>query len=142
MSKTVTILVMAAAMAVAGCGKDKGGDTGKETPPAATKAKADPGTASAPAPAADGRRVAIEVKQTGYVPDRVEAAPGEKLVLVFTRTEDTQCGRYIKVGADPTKTELPLNEPVEIAFTMPESGEAPFMCGMDMMKGVLAVAEK
>jgi len=132
MKNAATILFLAAALAFAACGKDKG-NSGR-------KPVSESGPKSAPASNADGRRVEIEVKKTGYVPARVEAAASEKLLLVFTRTEETECGRYVKVGGDTKTTELPLNEPVEIAFTMPAKGEAPFTCQMDMMKGVLAVA--
>ncbi len=99
---------------------------------------------SDPAPkttAAPGRRVPIEVKKTGYVPNTLDAAAGEQLVLVFTRTEDTHCGKYIAIRGQEGQTELPLNEPVEVPVTMPKTGELVFQCGMDMMHGIIAVNE-
>jgi len=88
-------------------------------------------------PPAIGRRVAIEVQRTGYVPNTIAAAPGEKLVLVFTRTADTECGRYITVQGTDIEKELPMNQPVEVPVAAPASGELVFACGMDMMHGLV-----
>jgi Cu+-exporting ATPase len=103
-------------------------------------------TATTPAPknhlppAAPGaRRVPIEVRKTGYVPNTLQAASKENLVLVFTRIEDTECGRFIKVKGTSLEAELPLHQPVDVPVTMPESGELIFACGMDMMHGVITV---
>src|SRR5687767_12276173 len=101
-----TLLALAPA-----CGKDKDGDSAK------AKAKADPpaeqqGKVSAnnlpPAPAG-ARRIPIEVKRAGYVPNKVEAKAGEDLVLVFTRTEEGSCGEQIQVQGTELKASLPLN---------------------------------
>jgi plastocyanin domain-containing protein len=82
--------------------------------------------------------VPIHVVKEGYRPDKITARPGEKLELVFTRVEDTACGEQIKV-ADGKVLDLPLNQPVKVPLTMPESGEVRFACGMDMMTGVVVV---
>ena len=37
------------------------------------------------------RQVAIEAGMDGYVPDTIPGKPGEKLVLVFTRTAEGEC---------------------------------------------------
>ena len=82
------------------------------------------------------RKVAIEANTSGYVPGRIEAKPGEKLVLVFTRTVDGECLEKVKVaGGEPV--ELPMNKPVEVPVTAPQSGELKFACGMDMFTGVI-----
>jgi len=97
----------------------------------------------APAPAPSGpavpgapRKVAVEAGSNGYAPARIEAAPNEKLVLVFTRTIDGDCMAQVKV-AGGTAIDLPRDTPVEVPVTVPASGEIKFQCGMDMNTGVI-----
>jgi len=117
------------ALALAGCHND---------------AKVDPNTVtpvSAGSVGSDGvRRIAIEAGTKGYVPARIGARPGEKLVLVFTRTADSTCIAQLKTP-DGKLVDLPMGTPVEVAVTVPASGEVGFACGMDMFHGVV-VAEK
>ena len=102
----------------------------------------------APAPAAptatvggDGlRRIAIDASDKGYTPDRIPGKAGEKLVLVFTRTFDAECISQLKTP-DGKLVPLPMNKPVEVTVTVPQTGEVGFACGMDMFHGVV-VAEK
>jgi plastocyanin domain-containing protein len=129
--KRFSVIVMVALLSL-GLGackdKDEAAATGEDKAAAAVKT------------GPDGKRTfAIEVGKAGYQPDAIEAKAGEELMLEFTRTADTECGRYIKV-ADGEKVELPMNEPVAIALTMPTDGEVRFACGMDMWTGVVKVA--
>lgn len=120
-------IVLFAVVALAGCKK-------AESKKAPTVAPASAGMVRA-----DGSRaVAIAVKKLGYEPDSIQAKPNEKLVLVFTRVEDTECGAQVKVGSGKLY-DLPLNQPVEIAVTAPATGRVDFACGMDMMSGVVLV---
>jgi len=90
---------------------------------------------------ADGvRRVPVEANKEGYTPAQVGAKPGEKLVLVFTRTADSSCIAQLKTP-DGKLIDLPMNTPVEVAVTVPASGEVGFACGMDMFHGKI-VADK
>jgi plastocyanin domain-containing protein len=99
--------------------------------------------APAPKPAApttvakDGpRRIAIEANTKGYTPDKISGKPGEKLTLVFTRTADSECISQVKVPPKGSKpVDLPMNQPVEVAVTVPTTGEVTFTCGMDMFTG-------
>jgi plastocyanin domain-containing protein len=119
------------ALVLAACHKDK---EAKVEPSAVTPVSA--GTAGA-----DGvRRIAIEAGTKGYVPDRIGARPGEKLVLVFTRTVDAACLAQLKTP-DGKLVDLPKGAPVEVAVTVPQSGEVGFACGMDMFHGVV-IADK
>jgi len=86
------------------------------------------------------RRVAVEASKEGYKPERIGGKPGEKLVLVFTRTVDSSCIAQVK-APDGKLVDLPMNQPIEVAVTVPASGEVGFACGMDMFHGVV-VAEK
>jgi len=108
--------------------------------------KADPAQ-PAPAPKAavavpsttgsDGlRHVAVEAGKDGYVPDKIAGKPGEKLVLTFTRTFDASCISQLK-APDGTMVDLPLGKPVDVAVTVPQTGQVGFACGMDMFHGVV-----
>ncbi len=110
------------ALATVGCKKD---EKKAEPPPAVTQ------------PAADGvRRISLEVNDKGYTPDRIPGKPGEKLVLVFTRTNDAECISNLK-APDGKLVPLPMNKPVEVPVTVPQTGEVGFACGMDMFHGVV-----
>jgi plastocyanin domain-containing protein len=90
---------------------------------------------------ADGvRRVAVEAGKQGYRPERIGGKPGEKLTLVFTRTVDSTCIAQLKTP-EGKLIDLPRGTPVEVAVTVPASGEVGFACGMDMFHGAV-VAEK
>lgn len=82
------------------------------------------------------RHIPVEANKEGYTPDKIAGKPGEKLVLVFTRTADSECISQIKVGS-AAPVDLPLNQPTEVAVTVPQSGELGFACGMDMFHGVV-----
>jgi plastocyanin domain-containing protein len=102
-------------------------------------AEATPVTAGAVG--ADGvRRIPVNASLKGYTPERIGGKPGEKLVLVFTRTIDSTCIAQLKTP-DGKIVDLPKGTPVEVAVTAPPSGEVAFACGMDMFRGVV-VAEK
>jgi plastocyanin domain-containing protein len=62
-------------------------------------------------------------------------------VLVFTRTADSTCIAQLKTP-DGKLIDLPMNAPVEVAVTVPASGEVGFACGMDMFHGKVVAAGK
>jgi plastocyanin domain-containing protein len=107
--------------------------------PAAPPAPAKPATPPAGEVAPQGRRIDIAVTRSGYTPDRVELKAGEQVTLVFTRTENTECGAEVQVPSINVKEQLPLNQPVAIPFRADKPGEVRFACGMDMMQGTLVV---
>jgi plastocyanin domain-containing protein len=82
------------------------------------------------------RHVAITADKEGYKPDKIAGKPGEKLVLVFTRTADAECISQLK-APDGKMVDLPLNKPTDVAVTVPQTGEVGFACGMDMFHGVV-----
>jgi len=86
------------------------------------------------------RTVPIEANEKGYTPERIPGKPGEKLKLVFTRTVDADCLSELQTP-DGKRVPLPKGSPVEVAVTVPQTGEVKFACGMDMFSGVV-VAEK
>jgi plastocyanin domain-containing protein len=117
---------------VVGCKK---GDQARPAPPPV--AASTTGTV-----AADGvRHVPITADTTGYKPERIVGKPGEKLVLVFTRTADSTCISQL-LTPDKKTVDLPMNTPVEVAVTVPQTGEVGFACGMDMFHGVVVAEPK
>jgi len=61
-------------------------------------------------------------------------------LLVFTRTVDSTCISQLKTP-EGKLVDLPKGTPVEVAVTVPATGEVGFACGMDMFHGAV-VAEK
>ena len=124
----IRALVLSSLVFVAfGCQKDK------DKP-------ADKPAAVAPTKTVDGvRRVTISATADGYTPDKIPGAPGEKLMLVFTRTIDSSCLSQLKTP-DGKMVDLPMNQPVEVAVTVPATGEVGFACGMDMFHGTIVAS--
>ena len=114
------------------CNKD--GESGK-----AAAAPAAPAGATA---TTTPRRILIEANTKGYTPDKIAGKPGEKLVLVITRTAESECISQIKMPPKGTPAvDLPMNKAVEFPVTVPSTGEVTFTCGMDMFSGSI-VADK
>jgi plastocyanin domain-containing protein len=124
-------LVTAACLAILGA-------TCKKQEPAAPAVAA--GSAgAAPTSPASARRVPVEVREAGYVPDRIPGKPGERLILELTRKVDGHCYEELKTP-DGKLVALPKDRPVDVPITVPTEGEVKFTCGMDMLSGVV-VAE-
>jgi len=117
-------------LALVACSK-KAADNKAPAPTAAT-----PPTTAATLGSDGLRHIAIEANTKGYTPDKITGKPGEQLVLTFTRTADSECISQLK-APDGKLVDLPLNKPVDVAVTVPKSGEVGFACGMDMFHGVV-----
>jgi plastocyanin len=121
----------------------------KETPPAApTPAPTQvqpPAEAAAPAaqpsaPAGEARVINLEVTEKGYQPSPVTLKQGEPVKLVLTRKTDNTCATEIVLDEYNINTKLPLNQPVEVAFTPAKSGKLVYGCAMGkMISGVFSV---
>ena len=83
---------------------------------------------------ADGR-VSIAVDDRGYHPSVVRAAPGRALTLVFRRADALNCGEKVRFPSLHIERDLPVGQSVEIAVTVPASGQIGFSCGMNMYRG-------
>ena len=119
------LLLSLCVVAALGC------DKGKKTPPPKQEAPVTAGTVT------DGvRRIDVAASVNGYNPERIAGKPGEKLMLVFTRTVEGECLAELKTP-DGKVIELPMNKPVEVPVTVPQTGELAFACGMDMFKGTI-----
>ena len=75
----------------------------------------------------------------GKVTKTGKVAPGEKLILVVTRTQEGECLSQIQFAGGPL-IDLPMNKPVEIPVTAPASGELTFACGMNMFHGMIVAS--
>jgi plastocyanin domain-containing protein len=100
-----------------------------------------PATVATPAAKpAPPRRVALAVVAEGFVPDAVPLKAGEPVTLVVTRKTDETCATDLLIEGTEIKVALPLNAPVEVAYTPAKTGKVKFGCAMDMMvSGVLLV---
>lgn len=115
----------------------------KEAPPPPAPPPPPPSAPAAPTPvpAADGK-VAVEVTEAGFVPEKIPAKVGKPLVLSITRKTDKTCAREILFDGQEGKTDLPLNQTVEVTYTPKASGQVKFGCAMGkMISGVLAVSD-
>jgi plastocyanin len=118
--------------------------------PSAEKSAQAPAAAAKPsegAPAADVQRgpdgvrtVALSVTESGYEPSPVTLKKGEPVKLVVTRKTDSTCATEVVMEEHNINTPLPLNTPVEIAFTPSKTGELRYGCAMGkMISGVFMV---
>lgn len=126
------IALLTAVLALASLGGCKKEEAAPAKPAAPAVAPVTAGTTGS-----DGiRRVKVEANAKGYAPDKIIGKPGEKLGLMFTRTDDTECVAQVKTP-DGKLTDLPKGKEVEVDLTVPQSGELGFACGMDMYHGVV-----
>jgi plastocyanin domain-containing protein len=88
------------------------------------------------------RRIAIEVLDTGYVPERIEITHGEPVTLVFTRRSASTCATDVHFAlpdGSRIDEDLPLDKPVEIPVLVAAPGEVVYSCGMNMNHGTIVV---
>ncbi|MDP1822967.1 MAG: cupredoxin domain-containing protein [Archangium sp.] len=112
-----------------------------EAPKAVVAAEpAKPEAAPAPAAAA-GNRISMEVTGDGFVPANVTVKAGTPVTLVITRKTDETCATDILIDGTDIKVALPLNKPVEVAWTPTKAGKVKFGCAMDMMIGGVLLVE-
>ena len=96
----------------------------------------------APAPRAAGpRTIAMEVTGDGFVPANLTVKSGEPLKLVVTRKTDETCATDLLIDGTDIKVALPLDKPVEVAWTPTRAGKVKFGCAMDMMVGGVLLVE-
>ncbi len=77
----------------------------------------------------------------GYAPDRIEVVKNQPVRLLFKREEDNPCTEKVVLGAWNIVRDLPRGETVPVEFTPHESGQFPFHCSMNMVRGTIIVAE-
>ncbi len=82
----------------------------------------------------DGPRViALSVTDKGYEPSPITLRKDEPVKLVVTRTTEHTCATDLVMKDYNINAPLPLNQPVEIAFTPSKSGTLTYGCAMGQM---------
>ena len=83
----------------------------------------------------------VTVTAKGFEPDRIEVAPGQKVVLRITRKEKETCADAIDVQGDPVRHMLPLDRAIDVKVTAPATGQIAFACPMNMYRGAIVVVQ-
>ncbi len=129
---------------VIGCKKDEARPA--EAPKVAAEVKpaevkpAEVKPAEAPRPTGAARVVELKVTAEGFQPGNVTLKKDEPVKFVVTRVSDETCATELLIAGTDIKADLPLNKPVEIAWTPTKAGQVKFGCAMDMMvSGMLLV---
>ena len=86
-------------------------------------------------------RIAMEVTGDGFVPANVTLKAGQPVTFVITRKTDETCATDLLIEGTDIKIALPLNKPVEVAWTPTKAGKVKFGCAMDMMVGGVLLVE-
>ncbi|MDP3504561.1 MAG: cupredoxin domain-containing protein [Myxococcales bacterium] len=138
-----TTFIILAVLAVTACKKDEAKPAVVTPPPPVAAPVVEALRAvEAPTPAAAGTR-SIEMKVTddGFQPGNVTLKKGEPVKFIVTRVTDATCATELLIADTDIKAELPLNKPVEIAWTPTKAGQVKFGCAMDMMVGGMLLVE-
>ena len=127
--KTLFALLLVTSFAAAGCGGQQ-----------ASQQTSDTGSAPSTTTSDDhGQHIELAVTENGFEPARVEVAANQPVTLVVTRKTDKTCAKELVLKEYNINQPLPMNEAVEITFTPTQAGDLTYACGMDMIKGVIAV---
>ncbi|MFE8601681.1 cupredoxin domain-containing protein [Archangium violaceum] len=129
----LALTLSAAILGAQGCTKDSKPESKPAEPSAAAPAQpaAKPG---------EPRTIALSVTEKGYEPSPITLKQGEPVKLVMTRTTDHTCATEIVLEDYNINTPLPLNQPVEVAFTPNKTGKLVYGCAMGkMISGVFMV---
>lgn len=130
----IRFAAVALALAAISCKHDQASSSNKASSAAASSAGS---SGAAAGGTIDGlRAISVQVNAEGYTPSKIPGKPNEKLLLVFTRTVDASCVSQLKTP-NGDMVDLPLNQPVKVAVTVPATGEVGFACGMDMFHGAV-----
>jgi plastocyanin domain-containing protein len=128
-----TTLIILTVLALTACKKE-------EAKPAVVAPRP---VAEAPRPvaAAGPRLIELKVTEDGFQPGNVTLKKGEPVTFVVTRITDATCATELLIADTDIKADLPLNKPVEIAWTPTKAGPVKFGCAMDMMVSGLMLVE-
>ena len=84
------------------------------------------------------QEVTVRVKG-GYSPNLIEVKQGRPVRLTFVRQEESSCTEQVILSEFGIVRDLPVGKPVPIDFTPERTGDFPFHCGMNMVRGTLVV---
>ncbi|MFL5349420.1 MAG: cupredoxin domain-containing protein [Hyalangium sp.] len=97
------------------------------------ESKPEQAPAAARKPGEGPRVVALSVTEKGYEPSPITLKKDEPVKLVVTRTTEHTCANDLVMKDYNINTPLPLNQPVEIAFTPTKEGTLTYGCAMGQM---------
>jgi plastocyanin domain-containing protein len=84
--------------------------------------------------------IAMSVTEGGFEPDHLKVKQGQPVKLVVTRKTDATCAKAIVIDEYNVHADLPLNQPVSVAFTPQKTGQIKYGCAMDkMVFGMLTI---
>jgi len=95
--------------------------------------KSEPAAAEARKPSDGPRVITLSVTEKGYEPTPITLKKDEPVKLVVTRKTEQTCATELVMKDYGITTPLPLNTPVEIAFTPNKSGTLTYGCAMGQM---------
>lgn len=95
--------------------------------------KPEPASVEARKPSDGPRVIPLSVTEKGYEPTPITLKKDEPVKLVVTRKTDQTCATEIVMKDYGIDTPLPLNTPVEIAFTPNKTGTLTYGCAMGQM---------
>ncbi|EPX58784.1 Lead, cadmium, zinc and mercury transporting ATPase [Cystobacter fuscus DSM 2262] len=105
-----------------------------------TKASAPSASAAPEAKPGEPRTIALTITEKGYEPSPITLQQGQPVKLVLTRTTEHTCATEIVLDEYNINTPVPLNQPVEVAFTPTKTGKLVYGCAMGkMISGVFMV---
>ena len=77
----------------------------------------------------------------GYLPDRVEVQRGRPVRLNFQRQETNPCTEQVLLPDFGIVQDLPYGKRTTVELMPSQTGEFPFHCGMNMVRGKIIVKE-
>jgi plastocyanin domain-containing protein len=128
------LLILSITLVLAACKKDEPAPKPAEPAKPAEVVKA-------PAPAGAPRTISLEVTGDGFVPANITLKANEPVKFVVTRKTDETCATDLLIDGTDIKVALPLDKPVEVAWTPTKAGKVKFGCAMDMMIGGVLLVE-
>jgi plastocyanin domain-containing protein len=134
-----TFILLVVCLSVVACKKDEA-KPAEVKPAEAQKAPVVEAKPAEPAKAASVRTIELKVTEDGFQPGNITLKKDEAVKFVVTRVTDATCATELLIDGTDIKAELPLNKPVEIAWTPKAAGQVKFGCAMNMMvSGMLLV---
>jgi plastocyanin domain-containing protein len=83
--------------------------------------------------------IEIKVKDGVYQPSNIEAEINQPITLRFIREDASPCAETVVFSSLNISKQLPLQEPVDLALNIKETGDYEFTCQMGMYRGKLMV---
>lgn len=90
-------------------------------------------------PAEQRRQIELAVTEKGFEPTSLKVRRGVPLTLTITRKTDATCATAIIVADYGIQEDLPIDRPVQIAFTPARTGRLKYACSLGKTMGVIII---